>query len=35
MNEYPEKITSEAILEELLSTPTAEAIKLFSERTYP
>ena len=31
MNEYPEKIASEAILEELLSTPTAEAVKMFSE----
>ena len=31
MNEYPEKIASETILEELLSTPTAEAVKMFSE----
>ena len=31
MNEYPEKIVSEAILEDILSTPTAEAVEMFSE----
>lgn len=31
MNEYPEKIANKAILEELLSKPTAEAVKMFSE----
>lgn len=31
MNEYPEKIANQAILEDLLSTPTAEAVKIFSE----
>jgi len=30
MNEYPEKIASEALLEDMLSTPTAEAVKMFS-----
>ena len=30
MNEYPEKIASEALLEDMLSTPTTEAVKLFS-----
>jgi len=30
MNEYPEKIASEAILEELLSIPSAEAVKMFA-----
>lgn len=31
MNEYPDKIASEAKLEELLSTPSAEAVKMFAE----
>ncbi len=31
MNEYPEKIANQAILEDLLSTPTAEAVKMFSK----
>ena len=31
MNEYPEKIASEAVLEELLSAPSAEAVKMFAE----
>ena len=31
MNEYPDKIASEAILEELLSIPSAEAVKMFAE----
>lgn len=30
MNEFPEKIASEVILEELLSTPSAEAVKMFT-----
>ena len=30
MNEFPEKIASEAILEEILSTPSAEAVKMFA-----
>ena len=30
MNEYPEKIVSEAILEDMLSIPTAEAVEMFS-----
>jgi len=30
MSEYPEKIASEAILEELLSIPSAEAVKMFA-----
>ena len=30
MNEYPEKISSEALLEDMLSTPSAEAVKMFS-----
>jgi len=31
MNEYPDKIASEAILEELLSIPSAESVKMFAE----
>jgi len=31
MNKYPEKIASEAELEELLSAPSAEAVKMFAE----
>lgn len=30
MNDFPEKIASEAVLEELLSTPSPEAVKMFS-----
>ena len=30
MNEFPEIIASEAMLEELLSTPSAETVKMFS-----
>ncbi|MCK4989630.1 MAG: hypothetical protein KAS29_04055, partial [Bacteroidales bacterium] len=30
MNEYSGKISSEALLEDMLSTPTAEAVKMFS-----
>jgi nucleoside-diphosphate-sugar epimerase len=30
MNKNPEKIASEALLEDMLSTPTAEAVKMFS-----
>ncbi|MCD4709842.1 MAG: epimerase [Bacteroidales bacterium] len=30
MNEYPDQIASETILEDMLSTPTAEAVEMFS-----
>ncbi len=30
MNGYPDKIASEAVLEDILSTPTAESVKMFS-----
>jgi len=31
MNEYPNQIANKALLEDLLSTPTAEAVKMFSD----
>jgi len=31
MNEYPNQIADKALLEDLLSTPTAEAVKMFSD----